>query len=241
VAVAIEFGSQASGTSTSSVLTLSSMDFNAEASDRIIAVDLTVEAFITISSITIGGEAADLLKAEAGGSRQTYYYSASVPTGTSGDVVVTLASGDAAMSVSTHSVTGADPTPTDTDSVRSNSAADLSLASLTIPTDGAGLASFCNGTDSTAVSWTGATVSHDTDAGAFRHSAAIVTDVGTNTITADGATANCSLIGVAWGPASGGAATSLVPPALLVPHHVLAPPVQGFGSYLHDRDRKSVV
>lgn len=210
MAVAIEFGSQGSAASSSSVATIASLDFNAEASDRIIAASIAMEDSDTISGVTIGGVAASNPVSALGSSNaRAAIWLAAVPTGTSGDVVVTLTSGDATVSVSTHSVTGADATPADTDSVGSVGAATLSITALTIPSDGAGLVGYENNSGTTAVSWTGADVSHDTQIGGTRHSSAIVTVAGTDTITADGSSSAQSLVGVAFGPASGGAATSL--------------------------------
>jgi len=187
------------------------MTFNAEASDRIIAACITHEDADTISGVTIGGVTAGLLKDENDTNRRTAIWSAAVPSGTTGDVVITMTSGDAILLVGTFSITGADATPTDTDSA-GGSAASISITALTIPTDGAGLAVFCNSNFSATVTWTGAAESYDetVSPGSHRSSAAIITTVGTNTITADStATANQSLVGVAFGPASGGAATSL--------------------------------
>lgn len=220
MAVAIEFGSQGSAASSSSVATISSLDFNAEASDRIIAAAIAIEATVTITGVTIGGVTA----AQRGSAINTSgvdhlaeIWTAAVPAGTDGSVVVTVSTGDTTVSVATFSITGADATPTDSDTAV-NSSADISITALTIATGGAGITCWCNSTGGSACTWTGASESHDTDiGGAFRHSSAIVTAAGTNTITADGNTAAQSLVGVAWGPASGGAATSLVPPVDPVP------------------------
>lgn len=207
MAVAIEFGSQGSATSSGGVATISSLDFNAEASDRIIAVSIGVVNRL-FTAVTIGGVSATVMKAETGQNRRVAVWAAAVPTGTSGSVAVTLdAGGDVAVTVATYSITGADATPTDTDSASANSA-DLSITALTIPTDGAGLAAYVNAVN-LGITWTGAAEAHDTFAGGLRHSDAIITAVGTNTITADGSTTINALVGVAFGPASGGAATSL--------------------------------
>ena len=211
MAVAIEFGSQGSAASSSSVATIAGLDFNAEASDRIIAASVAIELnTVTITGVTIGGvTAAQLVQAASTGGRRAEIWTADVPTGTSGDVVVTLSSGDTTVSAASFSVTGADATPTDTDSALAN-AADISITALTIPTDGAGIAGWCNGASAGSTAWSGASESHDTVvASAFIHSSAIITAAGTNTITSDGPTNNQSLAGVAFGPASGGAATSL--------------------------------
>lgn len=208
MAVAIEFGSQGAADAVAGVATISGLDFNAEAADRIIAVSISRETAV-ISTVEIAGVAATVRGTAAfSTTARAEIWAAAIPTGTSGDVVVTYtASTSAATSVSTYSITGADETPTDSDSANGNGA-DISITALTVPTDGAALAAFCNVTSTTATSWTGATVAHDTQVSgtfAHRHSSAITTTAGTNTITADAATAGQALVGVAWGPAAGGA------------------------------------
>lgn len=205
-----ELGSQGSATSSSSVATISSLDFNAEAADRIIAAHITFQIEgVTISSVTIGGVTpyGNITIVETTHPTQpdvlSALYYAEVPTGTSGSVVVTLSSGDGVVGVTTYSVTGADTTPTDTDSVAAN-AASVAMTALTIPTDGVGIAGLGNGISGTAITWTGATEQIDVAiATDHRHSSALVTTEGTNTITADGGTQSHALVGVAFGPASG--------------------------------------
>jgi len=214
VAVAIEFGSAGAAIASGSVATIAGLDFNAEASDRIIAVSLALEfASTSITGVTIGGVTADPLvqATDATGGRTAEIWSAEVPTGTSGDVVVTLSANNPAVGAATFSVTGADPTPTDTDEA-TGSGVSISISGLTIPSGGQGLSGYCNGTGTTEIAWTGASESHDdsvSGAGSFRHSSAIVTTEGTNTITADGATNNQALVGVAWGPAAGAVTHSI--------------------------------
>jgi hypothetical protein len=206
MAVAIAFGSRGGAASSSSVATIAGLTFNAAAGDRIIAAAIATEADVTFSGVTIGGVTATVRGAAtfASPARKSEIWSASVPTGTTGDVVVTLASGDATISVGTFSITGADTTPTDSDTA-GGTLSTISITALTVATDGGAIAAFCNSFGGAAVTWTGATEAFDVDSGAsYQHSAAITTTAGTNTITADGATANQSLVGVAWGPAAGG-------------------------------------
>lgn len=207
MAVAIEYGSQGSAASSSGVATIAGLDFNAEASDRIIAADIAFENtadVVSITGVTIGGVTAALGRAANLSGRNSAIWTASVPSGTSGDVVITFSGGDTTVSADTHSVTGAETTLTDDDAA-TGTGADIAITALTIPTDGAGLATTCNQAGSGAIAWTGATISHTTDAGNFQHSSAIITAAGTNTVTADGPSGTQSLVGVAFGPASGGA------------------------------------
>lgn len=212
MAVAIEFGSQGSAASTSSVATIAGLDFNAEAGDRLIAASIAFEVTVsppTISAVTIGGVSATQRAQAANSGRRAEIWVAAVPTGTSGDVVVTITAGDTTISAATFSVTGAEEVPTDTDAANGNGD-NISITGLTIDTDGAGVAAHCNGFFDSTTSWTGASESHDTKvATAFVHSSAIVTAAGTNTITADGATATQALVGVAFGPSSGATTHSI--------------------------------
>lgn len=102
----------------------------------------------------------------------------------------------------------------DTDTSQ-GSGVSLTLTALTIPTDGAGIVGFTNASAATAVVWTNATESYDTTGGAsaYRISGAIVTGVGTNTITADAATGQQCMAGIAFDPVP----TAKVP----LPVHVL--------------------
>lgn len=206
MAVAIEFGSQGWADTVSQVATITGLSFNAAASDRIIAVSVAIERPVTITAVTIAGNAAtQRISANSSSNQRSEIWDLAVPTGTSGTVTVTISGGGTGVSVATYSITGADGTPTDTDSA-TGSGASLSISALIIPIDGAGIAGFCNGTNGTAVTWTLVDEKHDTSVtgvtGTFRHSSGIVPVVGTNTITADGATDGQSLVGVAWGPST---------------------------------------
>lgn len=213
MAAVLEYGSQGSAASSSGTATIAGLDFNAEASDRIIAASLAMEnaaGSVSISGCTIGGVTAALGRAANQNGRRAEIWTADVPSGTSGDVVVTLAGGDTTVSASTYSVTGADSTLSDTDAA-TGSGSTIAITALTIPSDGVGIAAWCNASVTGSVAWTGASEDHDTNVGgAFRHSSASVTTVGTNTITADGDTSNQALVGVAFGPASGGPTTTAV-------------------------------
>jgi hypothetical protein len=206
MAVSIAFGSRDQAAPSGGVATVTGLTFNAEAGDRIIAASITTESSgVTFTGVTIGGVTATQRVQAQDGNNRADIWSASVPTGTTGNVAVTVSGGSADVSVATFSITGANAAPTDTDSA-TGIAVDISVTGLTIPTDGAGIAAFCNNASGTAVTWTGAAESHDTQTtgtGTHRHSSAIITTVGTNTVTADGSNATQALVAAAWGPASG--------------------------------------
>lgn len=210
MAAAIAYGSQGSATISSLVATIAGLSFGSESSDRIVLAAIGFDIAATISSVTIGGvSAGSPLVADVNSNRKVAIYGASLPTGTTGDVVVTMSAGNGnTVSAAAYALTGADATPTDTDSV-SSTADVISITALTIPTDGVGLASSIRNTSSNTVTWTGASEDHDNTAGGCQHSSAHITTVGTNTISTDALISDPTvLVGVAFGPAAGGAATS---------------------------------
>jgi hypothetical protein len=200
-AVAITIGSGASATVSSGTATITSLSFGADDDTRQIAVILTGEIDGTIDTVTIGGVSATMrAQARDTGSSPDQVceiWVASVPTGASGDVVLAVSTGTPVVYGTTYRVVNASTTPSDTDT-NQGSAGTLALTGLTVPGAGAALIGFCNNTDTTAVAWTNASEANDVDAGVHRHSGAITHTAGTNTITADGATANQCMAGVAF-------------------------------------------
>jgi hypothetical protein len=203
--VEITFGSSGGATVAAGVATIAGLSFGAAVSDRLIAAVITGEIDGNITAVTIGGvSATQRASARDTGSAPDQLcevWVAAVPTGTSGSVVVSVSSGTPVVRASTHRVVNANSTPTDTDT-NQGSAATIALSALTVADGGAAVIGFCNNTDTTAVAWTNASEAVDVDAGVHRHSTAITHTYGTNTITADGATANQAIAGVAFGPAT---------------------------------------
>src|SRR5262249_15101377 len=119
-------------------------------------------------------------------------------------IAVTLSANNDTIAISVYRLTGAAETVSDSDS-NAGSAATLAITGLTVPNPGVAIVGFANNTNGTAVTWTNASEQNDVSiagGSAHRHSTATTTTNGTNTITADGATANQVVFGVAWGKAS---------------------------------------
>jgi hypothetical protein len=96
-------------------ITFSSVDFGTEASDRYIIVGYgTRNDSRTINSVTIGGVSATILVQQGDGNTTAGIAIAAVPTGTTGDVVVTLNGTADSHYLGVWSATGlASPTPVD--------------------------------------------------------------------------------------------------------------------------------
>lgn len=193
--VVVTHNGNANGTVSGGVVSLAAVPFGAAAGNRIIA--LSVMSEVNVTAVTIGGITAT--KAVGGGVDvfASIWY-AVVPTGTSGTVVLSAVSDG--VCVSCFSVNGAgSPTPSDTDSY-ATTAAQATLSSMTVPSNGGAIFAFTNESQATAVTWTGATEVQDVALGGVRASAAYTQTVGTNSIIADGGTDSQALVGASWGP-----------------------------------------
>lgn len=213
MAVSITFGSSSSATDSSGVLSFAGMSIGTAASDRLVAVCLASQDDSVITAVTIGGVSATQRASgtDVGSSPdiQASIWVAAVPTGATADVEATLnIPSGLTWSADTFSIVGAVELPSDSDTA-TGSAPSISISALTIPTDGAGLCTWANNAQAAACTWTGATEASDVSGGGHRQSSAIVTTVGTNTITADGQLATQVLLGIAFEPAA-------VPVSLLV-------------------------
>jgi hypothetical protein len=183
------------------IYTYPNVTLGTAASDRIIIVGIHGRASASpnsvISNVTIGG----ITATQAGASRllnlliQEIWF-AIVPTGTTGNIVVTFGEGQVASSIGVWNVFGANPVPFDTDG-GTGTGATLSITNLTIPDNGCGVMSYNNTTTTTAVVWTNATSRFDNT---NRHSGADSITPGTLTITADGATDDQAMAAVSFEP-----------------------------------------
>lgn len=126
------------GTTTSSIQ-FESVDFGAEAIDRYIIVGYSTRNDTrTITAVTIGGISATILVQDTNGNTTTGMAMAAVPTGTSGDVVVTLNGTADAHYLGVWSATGlASATPVAT-AVSNSSGSDAGPQSFTMNTDANG-------------------------------------------------------------------------------------------------------
>jgi len=140
--------------------TFSSQNLGAADADRQIVVAIAGRALgtPTLSSVTVGGVSATINKTQytdSGGARSTAAIAiADVPTGTTGDVVLTYSAEMLRVGQALYSVTGANHTAYDT----GGSSADNPSASLDIPADGYGFGTaFILG----SATWTNLTEDYD--------------------------------------------------------------------------------
>tara|TARA_R110000787_G_C13368680_1_gene440674 strand:+ start:261 stop:938 length:678 start_codon:yes stop_codon:yes gene_type:complete len=195
-----------------SVFTYSSVSLGAAAADRYILVGTSgaaaVVATATISSITIGGVSATSL-IQINHHDETLYHSGFfgvvVPSGTSGDIVVTWTTTMSQNGIGVWRLTGANTTPHD-------SAGDTQDAGgLTVDVDveaGGAIFGYCS-TDSLAAgrfNWTGLTEDFDEDVDpGWQHSGAsadFASAVTNQTVTVTGAgVSREGLMGISFSPA----------------------------------------
>jgi hypothetical protein len=196
--------------------TFSSMALGAAASDRKIVVVVgavgTVGGALTVSSMTVGGVTADPVIA-LGNTGDTNYHcamlQADVPTGTTGDVVVTWSKTVQGCAAVVHRVVGAgtgDSSPSDTDSNSHATDDAVAINALTQPADGVAImGAFAS--DSTSCAWTNATEGND-QVGQSTHTTSDASISGasesTPTITATMSGAGpvrVTVVGAAWAAA----------------------------------------
>lgn len=167
----------------------------------------------SISSLTIGGVSAAAVVAQtntASGSDIAALYIAAVPTGTTGDIVVTF---DAAMLrcavVAYRAVGIASATASDTDS----STATDPTCNLDVPAGGFAIGVACTGNAGASFTWTGLTENYDAVIEALNATSASDTFVAAQTglaITANGTGATAPVgVFASWAPSLGGSAGSV--------------------------------
>lgn len=116
-AVSLTYTDNATDATNLTTYTFAGMDFGAASSDRImVAAIIGGGTAATISSVTIGGVSASrVVQANNSNSNSAEIWTAAVPTGTSGDVVVVWSTGIARSGASLYRMTGAESTVIDTD------------------------------------------------------------------------------------------------------------------------------
>lgn len=154
VTLAFLGGAHTNGFATSSSFTFSGLSFGTPSAARSIVCALQwVAGSVTVSSLTIGSVAATRLVSANGplGDRGVALYIAAVPTGTSGNVTVSLSGAVNGCGVYLYSLLGATAAAA---TAASNAAAPT--ASLTVQGGGAIIATAQGGTSSVpTVSWSG--------------------------------------------------------------------------------------
>lgn len=196
-----------SSTSTSNPLTFPTEPIGAASADRLVVVSIdhrsnganptggvtgVTIAGVTATLLTFGGTDASIIS----GRNAVSMWIAAVPTGTTGDIVITFADAPAQTGIGVWAMTGASATPTDVDVANANN-----IAALTVNTNGAAIVGAHNASGSTMATVTGATMRYNNSiaAGVTRSGGSDTVTSGTNTITVTNAS---QVIGVAFGVAS---------------------------------------
>ena len=168
--------SVASSTAASTSLTFSSVSLGVAAADRQIVVlaGCSMNTAAAITGVTVGGVSGALLVSAGATSRSANMYIASVPSGTSGDIVVSINTGTGeAWGIGVYRVTGtASTTASDTATQNSTSPAPIALT-ISCPAGGAIIAGGITDV-SGAGSWANVTERYDESMnGAQRQSGAM--------------------------------------------------------------------
>jgi hypothetical protein len=114
VPIDISYVDTATSTADLTTYTFSARSFGDAAADRVIAVGIVsrATAIRSITGVTIGGVTATEISngtgPNSGGATNTALFAALVPTGTTGDVVVTHSAGQARCAIAIHRLIGAD-------------------------------------------------------------------------------------------------------------------------------------
>ncbi len=137
--------------------TFSAQALGTAASDRYILIGAVARATAsrTLDSVTVGGVSATAIVNHEASSSNSGLWLAAVPTGTTGDVVLTFSAGMLRAGIAVWRLDGIDTTPTDTDS----SAADPATANITISAGGVAFSSsfIAISTTTLTTSWTNLT------------------------------------------------------------------------------------
>lgn len=200
--VTIAFTDSSIDASNASTYTFSSQALGTAAADRVIVVGLFGDTARTVSSVTIGGVSASRVKRQLNTGNFVELWQAAVPTGTTGDVVITFSGACSRSGVGVWALYGANPTAHDTGASSANPGTDT----LDVPALGVAIA-YSAGSSIASWSWTGLTEKFDelleTDtyhAGASDAFSGTQTGM-TVTATANTAPTQPALVMASWGPA----------------------------------------
>tara|TARA_R110000764_G_scaffold1253_2_gene4852 strand:+ start:7048 stop:7797 length:750 start_codon:yes stop_codon:yes gene_type:complete len=160
VPVEVSLTANAINAATSTAYTFSSQALGAAVSDRIIVVGgFSTNAVRTVSSVTIGGvSAAQIVAATNSGGEQCALWQASVPSGTTGDVVWTWSGAEVGMGIGVWRIVNAAASAHASSGVTGASA--LS-STLDIPANGAAIAYSGAASVNRTATWTGLTERFD--------------------------------------------------------------------------------
>ena len=144
---AVYLGTTVDTAPATTTITFSSVDLGRASSDRLIVIAAlnrdTGSLADTFSTVTINGVSATQVVATTnGGSLGVTIYSARVPTGTSGDVVLTVGDNVDHVYISVYALYGLrSPTAVDTDTVV-DTVQPISFSALAVPDDGIAIATY---------------------------------------------------------------------------------------------------
>lgn len=190
--------------------TFSSQSLGTAAADRYIVVGAATRQTggLTLSSVTVGGVSATIVVQQNNGDGTTGLAIAAVPSGTTGDIVVTWSGASARCAIVFYRLTGLDSaTPTDTDS---DTATDPSFTLTKAAGPTIGITSVSSG--SLSCSWTNLTENADSEIESMDYSSASEeSTAGDSTITASwgGGTAK-SMCAATWAYSSASATPLII-------------------------------
>lgn len=174
--------------------TFSTQSLGAAASDRYIIVGVAGEAGTdTVSSLTVAGVSATNVVVQQSGFSTAEIWIASVPTGTTGDIVVNWSGTQDATGIGVWAMYGGSATAHDTGSATGSGS--VFSTSLTIPSDGVAVACQSKNNTSTAT-WAGVTEDYDEDRVAGRPHSGGSTQVDSGSTPTVSATWSSSGVGV---------------------------------------------
>ncbi len=189
------------GTGTKATWTFPSRALGAAASDRRVVVGVTASQAVnnnTVSSVTIAGVAATqhvYHEDGTGAASRAALWSAPVPTGTTGDVVVTFASADDRCGIGIWRMTGAGASPVST---HADGTDGTGTTSITVPAGGVAVAMAAT---SASTTWSGLTEDFDeTIAGTSLQSGACAAFAAAQTGLSVSDTNNRELVVAVFGP-----------------------------------------
>lgn len=190
--------------------TFSSQSLGDAAADRKIVIGVAgyKNPAPSVSSMTVGGETASLVKALSGssGEQRIELWQADVPTGTTGAIVVTWSGEIARCGIGVVRIVGAGTGPSAASDTASNAAASGANASvsLDVPENGVAVAAVMVG-GNIRVSFSGLTEAYDENLEIQGHAGALDafdTEQTGLTITATPASSTINtMVAAAWGPA----------------------------------------
>jgi hypothetical protein len=162
----MDFVAEDGQTADATTWTFTSQAFGDAADDRIMVLALDGGASKrTVNSVTIGGVSAAQQVSKQGGGAELFVeiWSAAVPSGTTGTVVITLAGSTQNMGIGLYRLTGMSATKTDSAVDGAISSGNIELTT-TIPANGCGIAVFKNDNNQTS-SWTNLDETYDENIG----------------------------------------------------------------------------